>query len=46
MLIYLDICANVVYNINGGITMPKSILKELREESKLSQDELAKKIGI
>ena len=26
--------------------MPKSILKKFREEAKLSQDELAKKIGI
>ena len=46
LLTYLDICTNVVYNINGGITMPKSILKKLREEAKLSQYELAKKIGI
>ena len=46
LLIYLDIYVNVVYNINGGITMPKSILKKLREEAKLSQYELAKKIGI
>ena len=38
MSIYLDIYTNIVYNIDGGITMPKSILKELREEAKLSQD--------
>ena len=36
----------MVYNIDGGIAMPKSILKKFREEAKLSQDELAKKIGI